>query len=181
LTNAARRINFWWAFVNFNAIGNRQLLWGIMAVNYTKPPATAAITPLRLSRIPSFHLLNSTIAALVWVPLICVGSHAVGNTKGTLKPNPFSLTRLVISADLQDPDYTSDYVRQKQAGLDRAEISSARLVLYYEMLMLFFAFVIAIGALLCRGQADGRVDVFDPRSKDGRRPLVPCASEKVLR
>jgi hypothetical protein len=151
-----------------------------MAVNYTKPPATAAITRFCLSRIPSFHLLNSTIAALVWVPLICVGSHAVDNTKGTRKLNPFSLTRLVISADLQDPDYTSDYVPKKKADLDRAGISSARLLLYCEVVMLVFAIPIAIATIMSRGRRDEEFHA-EPHSTDVPKSLPSSIPDRALR
>ena len=87
-----------------------------------------------------------------------------------------SLREFSVFADTTDPDYMQDYIPQRQTEGNLTRMSNSRLVLYYEIVVLFFALPIAIGALVC---GDTRASAF-PRSTSEKRPF-PTISDQVMR
>src|SRR5215467_1965048 len=98
-----------------------------------------------------------TIAAVACVLVMYVASHPVRAAKLADAQNTPSLPGSSISAYVTEPDYSQDYVPQKQSQPEFREINNGRLALYYEIVMLFFALAIAIGAIVCRERTSSEV------------------------
>ena len=120
----------------------------------TQTAAAAAAAPnisFNMIRTLAWPWLLRTIAAIACVLVMYVASHShavpaaavavTGNTPGSS-----------ISPHIAEPDYTQDYVPEKQSDGEFAQIKVGRLALYYEMVMLFIALGIGIGALARRVQ-----------------------------
>jgi len=118
------------------------------------------------------------MAAIACVAVMCFNSPSVAATR-VVTLNTLSLPGSSISPSLAEPDYPQEYVPKKQSGSELGVISGGQLALYYEILILFFALGIAIGALLCRGNTNKTVGLpsFARRTaKDGCSYVSPNKS-----
>ena len=111
--------------------------------------------------------LFRTFAATACVLVMYVASHTVRAVKVAVTRNTHSLHASSISAFIAEPDYPPDYVPEKQSDGEFAQIKVGRLALYYEMVMLFTALVIGIGALVRRVQVreDKPSPYLEPKTK----------------
>jgi len=135
----------------------------------TQPAAAPARVPkvsFSVIRIVARWLLR-TIAAIVCVLVMYVASHTVPAAKLAVTQNTPSLPGSSISAYVAEPDYTQDYVPEKQSDGEFAQIKVGRLALYYEMMMLFTGLVIGIGAIVRRVQVreDKLRPYLEPKTK----------------
>jgi hypothetical protein len=109
-----------------------------------------------------------TIVAMIAV--FCLTCQTLSAAAKSVSPNTESPGEFSISADKTDPDYTQDYVPQEQPEREYIEINNGRLALYYEMVMLFFALAIGIGAIVCRERTSREIRVSDFSRPTGEKP-----------
>jgi len=116
--------------------------------------------------VPSANLPSGVVRALAppWLRIIvamfavlCLTCQTFSAAAKSVNPNTESPGETSISADPTDPDYTQDYVPQEQPKREYMEINNGRLALYYEIVMLLFALVLGIGAIICRERTGSEV------------------------
>ena len=116
-------------------------------------PATPHNTSFNVIRILALPWVPPTFAAVIFVLVTYVASDTVPAAKLATITNIHSLPGSSISAYVAEPDYPQGYVPEKQSDGEFAQIEVGKLVLYYEVVMLFTALVIGIGACTPRAGA----------------------------
>jgi len=139
-----------------------------MATQTAAAPARVHEVSFDVIRIMALRSLLRSVAAIACVLVMYVASHTVPAVKVAVTQNTPSQPTNSISAYIAEPDYTQDYVPEKQSDGEFAQIKVGKLVLHYEMVMLFTALVIGIGALV------RRVQVREDKLSPGLEPKTKC-------